>query len=371
MTAPGHPRAGVLIRDAARSALARRAATLTTSLVVAVVCLVVLATTGRTAATEAQVLASVDSLGTRLITVTDTTGTSGIDFSAVAALERLDGVRWAFGLGPASDTLNPAIGAVSGVAVAARPLVGTLPAELLITAGRDPSPGQAVAGAAAARALGLADVAAPLAIGGTAIGVVGEFSGAGPLAGLGDAVLVATDDPGTTVRYIYVLADDAADVTALAAAVEAAVPASIPSAVEVEISDGALALREVLTGALGASSRQLMAIVLATGMALVTITTTGAVAARRRDFGRQRALGATRTAIVASVLVQSAVAGLLGTLAGLGLGLPLTYQLTGALPTTRFTAGLAGLTLVVSLAGSVAPALAAALRDPVRILRVP
>lgn len=369
--ARGRPRPGVLAGDAARAALARPAATATTALVVAVVCVVVLATTGRSAATEAQVLASVDSLGTRLVSVVDTTGTSRIDSSAVQVLADLPGVEWAFGLGPASDVVNPATGRIAGTAVSARPLLGDLPPDLPLTGGRRPRVGEAVAGSAAADALRLTDTAAPVQIGPDRTGVVGKVSASGPLASLDDAVLVRTDDPEVPVRYLYVLAERGTDVEALADAVQAAVPAGVPSTVEVQVSSGAVELREVLSGTLGASGRQLMAIVLSTGMALVAITMLAAVNARRRDFGRQRALGASRSALVIAVLVHSAVSGGLGTAVGLAFGLPVTHALTGALPTARFTTGLAVLTVLVALAGSVPPALAAAWRDPLRTLRVP
>lgn len=371
MTAPGRPRPGVLVLDAVRGAVAHPAASLTTSLVVAVVCVVVLATTGRAAATEAQVLASVDSLGTRLISVTDTTGSSRIDTSAVDVLAGLDGVAWVFGLGPASDAVNPATGRVAGTTVTGRDLVGDLPDELPVTRGRTPSPGEAVVGAGAARALGLADVAGTVDLGTTRTGVVGQIEAGGPLAALDDTVLRRADDADVPIRYLYLRAAADVDVDALAAAVRAAVPAGVPATVDVEVSAGALALRQVLSGTLGASSRQLMAIVLGTGLALVAITVLGGVTARRRDFGRQRALGASRSTIVVTVLVQSALSAVVGVGCGLTVGLGLTHALTGGTPTGRFVVGLGVLTTLVTLAGSVPPALAAAWRDPLRVLRVP
>lgn len=369
----GGPRGTALLREAWVSAWARPVATGTTALVVAVVCLVTLATTGRTAATEHQVMSTIDSLGTRLITVVDTTGESGIDASAVDQLIRLEGVEWAFGLGPARDVVIPAIGtAPSGTAVAARPVVGGLPPDIALDVGRPPRAGEAVIGARAAAALGLADTAGEVAIQGERVAVVGRFVADGAFDTLTDSVVtVPHAEQAPPLRYVYVRAADGYAVQSLARSIEALVPAANPATVEVQISDNALQLRSVLSGTLGASARQLMAIVLGTGLLLVAVTVTGAVAARRRDFGRQRALGATRSAIVALVLTQSGIAAGIGTLLGLAVGLPVTRVIAGALPSPAFTAGLATLAVLVGLLGAVVPAALAARRDPVRILRVP
>ena len=75
---------------------------------------------------------------------------------------------------------------------------------------------------------------------------------------------------------------------------------------------------------------------------------------------------------MAGVLVHTGVAACLGSLTGTGAGL-LAVALTGdgQLPAPAFNLGLAVLTVVVALMGAAPPAFAAALRDPVRILRVP
>lgn len=84
-----------------------------------------------------------------------------------------------------------------------------------------------------------------------------------------------------------------------------------------------------------------MALVLGVGVAIVTVTMLGAVSSRRRDFGRRRALGASRSSLITLVLIHTAVA------------------------------AVTGLCVLVALLGALIPALAAAYRDPMRILRVP
>lgn len=369
---PGRPRPGALVRDGVVSALAQPVATAIAALVVAMVCLVVLLTTGRSAAAEHAVIASIESVGTRLIVVTDSTGRAGIESASVPAIEDLTGVTWAFGLGPARDARNPDVPSrITQVPV--RPLVGTLPPEVRVTVGRFPAaPHEAVVGPQAAAALGLGDIVGALRDGEVRIGVVGQFAATGPLEFLNGTVLRQAE-PGEQfpVRYIYVVVDDAAESPQIAQAIGAVLLADDATQVDIATSEGVIALRDVIAGTLGASSRQLMAGLLSVGLVLVTVTMLGAVAGRRRDFGRRRALGASKSAIVVLVLVQTAVAAVAGAVVGTAAGLAGVRATAGAIPSVSFTVGLAVLTVLVALVGSAPPAFAAASRDPVRILRVP
>ncbi len=111
--------------------------------------------------------------------------------------------------------------------------------------------------------------------------------------------------------------------------------------------------------------------VLAAGLLLVALTLIGAVSQRRRDFGRRRALRASRSTVVALVLLQTSAAALVGVAAGGVAGLVLVNRLAGSLPSPGFTFGVVVLTLLTALLAAVPPAVLAAYRDPVRILRVP
>lgn len=369
-----------LLVEAWSALRARPLATATPGLVIGLVCLVTVATTGRTAATEEQVLSTVDSLGTRLVTVTDSTGSARIAPDVVDVVRAVDGVAWAFALGPAQDASLPGVGATrTGTPVTARALLGDLPPEVGLTAGRGARAGEAVAGDRAATGLGLDEGVGAVDVTGATVPVVGTFAAPEQLGVLADSVLVRADVPGsargsasvTTVRYVYVRVTDGYDVQAVADLVTAVVPAGAPSAVDVEVAQGALDLRDVLSGTLGASSRQLMVTVLAVGLLLVVVTTSAGVAGRRRDLGRQRALGASRSAIVALVVLQGAVAGAVGGVAGTGAGTLLLLVTSGRVLPGEFAAGVVVLSLVVGVAGAVPPAVNAARRDPVRVLRVP
>lgn len=370
---PGGPRAGALLGEGLRTARSQKRQTFTVTLLVAAVCVAALLTAGRTAATERSVIASIDSIGTRLIVVTDTTGTARIHPDSVAAVQSLPGVTWAFGLGPATDAHNVAL-PQGAPAVPMRAVVGQLPPAITSVTGRHAAPaGQALVGANAATALGMPQGAGAVTDGATSATVVGAVKAEGPLDFLSGQVLLTPEpsDP-LDVIYMYVVVDDAAHAEAMGEAITAALHAEDPDQIDVAVSSGALRLRDTVKGTLGASSRQLMAVLLASGMLTVAIATTGGVAARRRDFGRDRALGASRSAIVTGVLIHSGLAACLGAIVGTAVGLvAVGVTSEGKLPAPTFSAGLAIVTVLIALVGAAPPAVAAALRDPVRILRVP
>lgn len=367
----GHPAPAALAREGLLAARAQPVATFTAALVVAVVCVAVLLTTGRTAATENAVIASIDGVGTRLVVAADGSGKAQISARSVRAVESLGGVTWAFGLGAASEVRNTDLPTMQGVTQ--RDVVGTLPPELSLITGRLAAvDGEALVGTRAAAALRLADSVGSVGTEASRVGVVGTFDALGPLDTLDDSVLVRrTDTMAGPLRVLYVLVDDATHAEQTARAVAAALVAEKPADVVVETSAGVIALRDVVAGTLGSSSRQLMAGLLGASLLLVTVTMFGAVSGRKRDFGRRRALGATRSSLVVLVLVQSAVAAILGASVGALGGVALVHATAGAVPAWQFTAGVAALAVLVALVGSVPPALTAASRDPVRVLRVP
>jgi putative ABC transport system permease protein len=114
-----------------------------------------------------------------------------------------------------------------------------------------------------------------------------------------------------------------------------------------------------------------MAIIMAVGAVLIAVTMFAATAQRRRDFGRRRALGASRSALVSGLLMQTAIGAAVGIALGVAGGLAFLHVDADALPTWRFTAGMGGLALLLTLAAAAPIALHAATRDPLRILRVP
>ncbi len=370
---PGVPLPGELVRDAVASARAQAAATLTLILVLATVCFSILVTTGQTAATEARVVAQIDSAGTRLIALSDDGGAAGILPSAPARLAGLSDVTWVIGLGAAVDVTNPALPAGRA---AARAMVGDLPPDVELVQGRRPRTGEAVVGIDAAAALNLSSGLGRVRTDGDTdaepVAIVGVFRATGPLEHLNDTVLVAADPENVeTLRYVYVMASDVTVIERLQQVLVTSTPALKPNALTVETPTGAIALRDVIAGRLGAASRQLMAVVMGVGAVIIAVTMLSATIARRREFGRRRALGATRSALVATLLAQAAIGAVIGIVLGIAGGLAALAATTGSLPTWRFVAGVGGLALLLTLAAAAPIATYAAHRDPLRILRVP
>ncbi len=292
---PWSPSPLALLEESWRTALAQYRDSVTVALLVAAVCVAALLTAGRAAATERAVIASIDDVGTRLIVVTDETGTAGIRADSVAQVQSSPGVTWAFGLGPASDARNVALPEGAGSAVV-RPVVGSLPPELSHDLGRaSADAGQVLLGRTAATALAMPVGAGALTDGSTMATVVARYHATGALAFFDGQALLAPADPSSVpVRYLYVVVDDAARAQDAAVAIAASLHADNPDQVNVAVSTGVLRLREAVQGTLGAGSRQLMAVLLGSGMLTVTVTTIGSGSARRRDVGRDRALGASR-----------------------------------------------------------------------------
>lgn len=360
-----------LVSEGAAIARSQLVATTVTALVVAAVCGVIFATVGQSAATVAKVLASIDEAGTRTIVVRDASDEAGLRADSVNALSSIDGVVWVFGLGQATDVRNADLG-LAGQAVPARRYYGDLPAEIQVS-GRLPRSGEALIGSEAIGAVGVASPAVGLVGPGTDVAAVGGFQAQAPLAFLSRSVLIAprisaSDD---RLRELYVVVDRAELVAQVATAIRLAVHAEAPQRLAIETPRLLVDLRSAVGGELIGSARQLLLIVLAVGLLLVTATTAGAVSARRRDFGRRRALGATRSAVVLLVLIQTGVAALIGSVAGTVVGLLAVLRLAGSLPDPAFILGVSVLALLMALAAGVPPALLAAFRDPVRILRVP
>lgn len=369
----GSPSALSLLRDGVGAVWRQPVASVTTALVVAVACLVVLTTTGQSAAAERAVVAHIDGTGTRVVIAVDVAGDAHIRADSIVTVTAIEGVTWAFGIGSATDVRL--LGSPRDTSIAIRPFFGEIPAQIELVEGRLPRDGEVLVGMNGAETIGLQDGVGTLTDGTTTWPVVGTFSVSGPLASLGSVALspAALDPAGTVpeVRYVYAMATSVGTVDAVGHALPAVLSAQRPASIKVDSPTGALALREVVTGELGASSRQLMGVVLAVGLILITVTTMGAVATRRRDFGRSRALGATRSTIVVLVLVQTAVSATVGAAVGTGGGLLAVRNLAETVPSWSFTGGVATLTILIAVVGAAPPAVAAAFRDPVRILRVP
>ena len=207
--------------------------------------------------------------------------------------------------------------------------------------------------------------------GGADLAVVGWFHAADPLTFLNRSVLAAPPDTGGVLQSIHVLARRPEDVAPLAESVRTVLGPEDPASVVVETSATLAEIRFAVQGELGEYGRQLVLMVLGAGLVLVALNVYGTVTTRRRDFGRRRALGADRAAIAVLVTVQTLITGVVGAVLGSSVGSAVIWRVTGGPPDTAFVVAVAVLAVTATVLGALPPAVVAARRDPVRVLRVP
>lgn len=325
-------------------------------------------------------MSRIDSAGSRVIGISDERGNAGILASSVSTIRALDYVDWVIALGSAVEVYNAAFGSDPSVPViAARTIYGDVNQAFTLEEGRFPQYGEAVVGPGAQERLGMHVPVGGIRtrisdVGVISAPVVGTYS-ADPVVEYLDGIALihreVSKDSRDQVRFLYVMASDARMVATLSDALAEVIQAENRRNVSIEQPKGLTNLRAAVAGEMRQGAQQLTLMVLAAGLILVCITMFGAVAARRRDFGRRRVLGASRSSIVSLVLIQAITAGAIGATLGCLAGLVFMSRTSGLLPGAEFVFGLFCLAIITSAIGSVPPALSAAFADPVRIVRVP
>lgn len=372
MPESGRPRVGSLLREAARVAASQPVPSLVSALLVAVACGVILATVGQTAAAETDVLARIDQAGTRSVVLVDTDGRAELKPSALDRIAALSTVEWIVGIGPATDVVNSRI--EGGSPAALRTVYGRLPGSpYLVTSTWENRPGTALVGPGAQATLGLAQPVGGATGNQGDIAVVGWFQAKDPLASLNQGLITPPDpdQAAQILRSIHILAQRPQDVAALTDAARALAAPEDPTSLGIETSETLAQVRAAVAGELGRFGRQLVLMVLAAAVVLIGLTVYGSVTTRRRDFGRRRALGASRTALVALVVAQTGFVAAVGATMGTTVGTIIAHRLSGASLQPDFIVAVATLCILAAAIASLPPAIIAAHRDPVRILRVP
>lgn len=172
------------------------------------------------------------------------------------------------------------------------------------------------------------------------------------------------------VSVVIVVADRPELVASLAHLVSSLLPVDDPRTVTVTSSSELAELRASVESQLSSLTRALTLLLTAASRLVTAALQTALVVLRRKDDGRRRAVGATRSFIITLQLTQTALltgaGGALGTLVAHGVLLA-----TGApFPGILFVLAVSVLTLTTALAASLAPAVFASRRDPARELRV-
>lgn len=330
----------------------------------------ILLTTGQTVQAEQDVLGRIDDAGTRLVIAIDEQGTAGIQPAAVERIAALSNVEWVIGLGYAQDGRNSNIGDAATPAPI-RVLFGTIPDPITIN-GRTPATGDGLAGIGAIDTLGMPSAVGSVDTNGTQLAIVGKFTASEPLTDLNRSILTPPDtDTNQPLRSVHVLATSPNEVANVTQSVAMLLGAQDLQAVRYDTSQTLADVRAAVAGELGKYSRRLVLGTLAAGLFLITLAIYSSVTLRKQDFGRRRALGATRTNIVTLVAIHYLLVAAIGITTGISIATIVTIRWTDAPPDTTFTTAIALLALIVTIIAALPPALIAAYRDPVRVLRVP
>lgn len=339
---------------------------------VAVVCagvvVATLATSGRTVGAERAVLARIDDAGTRTISVIDDRAAPGLNESILAAIERFDATAWVIGLGPIQD-VRPA-GLAGSEPVPARLIAGTSP---YLTVGREPEAEPlALVAAGSQRRLGLAAAAGTVeSVTGQRFPVLGAFAATGPLAELQETVLLLGTEQVPVFRRITMEARSAEQVVPLAGLVRTLVGPAGEGGVAIDVSGDLVRAQQAVRGELSGFGRAVVLQALGAGLVLMAGAVLAGVNARRRDFGRRRALGAARSQLVVIVVGQALWSAFPGVAVGAIAGSAVTASLAGTWPGWRYPLAISVLTALGAALAAVAPAVVASFRDPVVALRVP
>jgi putative ABC transport system permease protein len=285
---------------------------------------------------------------------------SGISASKVATAARLPGVAAAAGGIVLLDSTvtfaktgfgsQPGGYTVDGVDIS-RASLGPLGAASLVSGhwftAAEADSGVAIVDAGYARSHGLA-VGSALAVAAnqaryTVVGIVSQPQGSNPASvyvplARAQAMTLMNGQLSDAVNTIYLSAASAADVAEVSKEVSGLVPGATvttASSLAGQVT-GSLASAASLSDDLG---RWLSMLVLAIAFAVACLLTMAAVSRRARDFAILKALGWRSRRIVAQVLGESAAIGLIGAVAGVGLGLAGAAIIAAVSPTVSATAG--------------------------------
>ncbi|WP_134772310.1 ABC transporter permease [Ornithinimicrobium flavum] len=362
----------LMLREALATAWVAKVPSTLVTFLVATMCAATLATVGRTAAAEEQLLSRLDSAGSRVLVVSDARGDELISPTIVDQTAGLSTTERAIGTIIPVDVVNGAVGQ-GATRVPAWGVHGDLADVATLTSGRWPGPGEAIVTETAMDRLGMQAPVGWVAQASTTVvddwAVVGSYTPREPFSDYGTGVLYVSPQ-GRALDSLHVVLTDARAAQAAQGQVLRLIDPPTPDSLTI-ISPVSLAqLQEQVTGDLAGFGRTLLLAVLGGGALLTAIVVLADVLVRSKDLGRRRALGATRGTIISLVTLRTLGPALLGAALGTGLGIYLTHRLD-ATPPWQFITGTATLALLAALAAAIPPALYAATRDPVRVLRTP
>ncbi|WP_147463443.1 FtsX-like permease family protein [Cellulomonas triticagri] len=359
-----------VLREAAAGTRRHRAGTVLVALVVATACAAVLLSSGRAVAVRDAVLTRLDEVALRTVVLRVTSPEWSLPPALVDTLDRVDVVEEVTGFGAPVDLVHADL--PSGTPVAARTAYGR---------GFSSERDLAVAGP---QAVVSAQAAADLGLGGRAAGALRDPDGAvvpvtgalevpEHLAAFEPLVLLTgtAADPGPITVVVAQVAH-VEDVLVLETLARDLAAPPGPDLLTIETAAALAQVRMAVSGDLLRAERATLVLSVAGASVAVAAILLVLVVLQRKDFGRRRALGATRALVAGLVLAQTAlVATVACAVAGAGTWVWLHLTAPSGAPRPALVVAVGTLVVLVACAAAVGPAVLAARRDPVRELRVP
>ncbi len=360
-------RAAVVCAEAARATRSQRVASLITVLVFAAMVSGVVLTNGKAVGSQREAIASLESVGARTISVR-AQPSAGLDVSILARISALQGVEWAGAFGPVTDVHNGLL--PDGVRVGERSLWTRDPARVGLP--EHPRTGLLVSRRAMA-ALGLTSVAGyTVADSGLQFPVTGVMPESALLDGL-EPIALVHQGPGhrEPVASLMIVTTDSALITPLTETLATMLPTRDPELIRITSDPSVVELQDQIGRQFESLGIGLVLSVLTVSGLLVSALLSGLVLLRRKDFGRRRALGASRAWIMGFVSAQTILSCLAGALLGSACSAGALVAGGDPVPSFDYFIAVISLALVVAAISAAVPAALAATRDPIRELRVP
>lgn len=360
----------MLLREALTAARSSPVPSALVLLVVAAMCFAAVATVGRQAALEASVAEELAGPHARTLTITDTGGSGSLTVPSLNLLVGLKGTSAVVARGRPVDAFNGVLGQGSGP-VAVVEMHGTLDSAVSLVDGRLPSRGEVVVPTDMLETLRLASPAGYLQTSeGLQWAIVGSFRPRPPFDDLASLALAGADTtPESAPQQVWVVADSVENVSAVQDATLALVDADLTQ-VQVDTPTALDATNVAVTGQLAGVGRSLLLLILGVGAFFVAVVVLADVLVHRRDLGRRRTLGITRSDLIGLVALRTLVPAASGSLLGCCAGSWVVARQFSTVP-LDFTVAIGVLATVTAIAACLPPAAYAATQDPVEVMRIP
>lgn len=365
------------LQEIAASAKAGRVFSVITALISVAATAGIIVTHGKAAAAQSSVMSHIESQDTRGITITQVKPEGELTTDSLRLITQLPETESAIGFLKTYDYVaaaNP-----NSKKLAVRTIVGTVnrkPVNAIVPAGT------AKLSAAASQEVGLPPGVGSLARpDGPDLQVSGTWNTPPFLAELEPlAVTVSADaaprtaEPRATAQKldtIKIVANDASSVKLITKVAEKIAEANPPGTIQVTTSAQMAALQGAISGQLTSQTYGALMAALGAATTAISLNVWGFALARRKDFGRRRALGATRTMLVSLIVGQVTLTSCAGIVGGVATGLAILYRSASPLPGVEYVIPLAIVLAIAAMAAASIPATFAAYRDPLSELRVP